>query len=43
MNPWTGEIFGEGGVEKDLKNGPPSPDGVRGGVIMSKLGNATAK
>lgn len=93
MNPWTGELFGEGGVEADLFHVPsrykgiaPSPyvkpddaplhgagnvpshmddvppaalpnagstlqsnpgdaseDVVQGGVIMSKLGNATAK
>ncbi|CAE6452241.1 unnamed protein product [Rhizoctonia solani] len=45
VDPLTGRLFGEGGVEKS------SPDllaahqesGVRGGVIMPKLGNATAK
>ena len=44
-DPLTGRIFGEGGVESS------SPDalaahkasGVKGGVIMPKLGNATAK
>ncbi|KEP48716.1 FAD-dependent sulfhydryl oxidase ERV2 [Rhizoctonia solani 123E] len=45
VDPLTGRLFGEGGVEKS------SPDllaaheeaGVKGGVIMPKLGNATAK
>jgi len=48
IDPWTGDIFGEGGVERILR--PPSHTsksppigGVEGGVIMSKLGNATAK
>ncbi|KAH8103477.1 ERV/ALR sulfhydryl oxidase domain-containing protein [Cristinia sonorae] len=83
IDPWTGEIFGEGGVEKDLQRlqhpetlkaehphgttKQPTPSvmttstllsessetwtatssslaaEVTGGVIMSKLGNATAK
>jgi len=44
LNPWTGDLFGEGGVEKDLQTYPATPvDGAHGGVIMSKLGNATAK
>ncbi|KAI0343550.1 hypothetical protein BDW22DRAFT_1406779 [Trametopsis cervina] len=46
MDPWTGDLFGEGGVEKDLHAKPPSDDVSRvaqGGVIMGKLGNATAK
>ncbi|KAJ3482368.1 hypothetical protein NLI96_g7020 [Meripilus lineatus] len=50
MDPWTGDFFGEGGVEKDLhvNQKPPSPpakqdQSVHGGVIMAKLGNATAK
>ena len=45
IDPWTGELFGEGGVEKDVRppqRRPPTA-GVSGGVIMSKLGNATAK
>ncbi|EPT02481.1 hypothetical protein FOMPIDRAFT_1160311 [Fomitopsis schrenkii] len=44
IDPWTGEFFGEGGVEKQL-HGLPAVHGesVHGGVIMSKLGNATAK
>ncbi|KAH9917215.1 ERV/ALR sulfhydryl oxidase domain-containing protein [Amylocystis lapponica] len=44
LDPWTGDLFGEGGVEKDLHAYPTPPPGVaHGGVIMSKLGNATAK
>ncbi|OCH93520.1 hypothetical protein OBBRIDRAFT_832609 [Obba rivulosa] len=44
MDQWTGDLFGEGGVEKDLRAHPERPDaGVHGGVIMGKLGNATAK
>ncbi|PFH46860.1 hypothetical protein AMATHDRAFT_68892 [Amanita thiersii Skay4041] len=55
VDPWTGQLFSEGGVErflyKDKK--PTSLDthadtiiedaNLHGGVIMSKLGNATAK
>ncbi|RDX44242.1 hypothetical protein OH76DRAFT_1359997 [Lentinus brumalis] len=38
VDTWTGDFFGEGGFI------PPSPEqGVRGKVIMPKLGNATAK
>ena len=46
MDPWSGQLFGEGGVERNLH---PKVDpnarisGVKGGVIMSKLGNETAK
>jgi len=43
MDPWTGELFGEGGVEKDVQSHRPPTSGVSGGVIMSKLGNETAK
>jgi len=43
MDPWTGELFGEGGVEKDVQSPNPPISGVSGGVIMSKLGNETAK
>ncbi|KAF9228471.1 hypothetical protein BS17DRAFT_340535 [Gyrodon lividus] len=58
IDPWTGELFGEGGVEKDLHilpypHFPTTPQGTvggssssgpqAGGVIMSKLGNETAK
>ncbi|PCH35687.1 hypothetical protein WOLCODRAFT_140025 [Wolfiporia cocos MD-104 SS10] len=44
IDPWTGDLFGEGGVEKELQH-PAGTGGkaVHGGVIMSKLGNATAK
>jgi len=42
MNPWTGEMFGEGGVEQQLYQ-PPSSDIVHGDVIMPKLANETAK
>lgn len=45
IDPWSGQFFGEGGVERtlhseDLKAHRAS---VKGGVIMSKLGNETAK
>ncbi|KAF8554909.1 hypothetical protein OG21DRAFT_1385292, partial [Imleria badia] len=52
IDPWTGEFFGEGGVEKDMRLLPrPTADSgdekgvgvLQGGVIMSKLGNETAK
>ncbi|KIP09009.1 hypothetical protein PHLGIDRAFT_126610 [Phlebiopsis gigantea 11061_1 CR5-6] len=44
LDPWTGDMFGDGGVEKDPHIYTASPSaGVHGGVIMSKLGNATAK
>ena len=63
IDPWTGQLFGEGGVEGALHNisiqtahaytSAPmlktKPDDaelettVHGGVIMSKLGNSTAK
>ncbi|KAG1723117.1 uncharacterized protein EDB91DRAFT_1173486 [Suillus paluster] len=44
IDPWTGDFFGEGGVEQDLH--PPLYNGAKplsaqGGVIMSKLGNET--
>jgi FAD-linked sulfhydryl oxidase len=46
----TGELFGEGGVEKEfhalpvpIQDSPPAIPHATGGVIMSKLGNATAK
>ncbi|KAG1746399.1 ERV/ALR sulfhydryl oxidase domain-containing protein [Suillus lakei] len=46
IDPWTGDFFGEGGVEQDLSpalyNGA-RPLSAQGGVIMSKLGNETAK
>lgn len=44
-DPWSGQIFGEGGVE--IHNDGPSNvvpyRGMDGAVIMSKLGNETAK
>ncbi|KAG6873548.1 hypothetical protein C0995_014418 [Termitomyces sp. Mi166 len=48
VDPWTGNLFGEGGVEKSLSRPPadsssPPPSNVYGTVIMPKLGNATAK
>ncbi|KAJ6593362.1 ERV/ALR sulfhydryl oxidase domain-containing protein [Mycena capillaripes] len=55
FDPWSGEQFGEDGVEQSLRTSkgpahppahPPAPPpvlGADGGVIMSKLGNATAK
>lgn len=43
-DPWTGQLFGEGGLEGKLHSNPPAKiGGVSGGVIMSKLGNETAK
>jgi len=42
IDPWTGQLFGEGGVEQYWQV-HPSPDVVKGGVIMTKLGNSTAK
>lgn len=46
IDPWTGELFGEGGVEKDLRvpgSKGSTPESAHGEVIMTKLGNATAK
>ncbi|KAJ7270090.1 ERV/ALR sulfhydryl oxidase domain-containing protein [Mycena haematopus] len=47
IDPWSGELFGEGGMEQSLRSGkvPTNPPirGTDGGVIMPKLGNATAK
>ncbi|KAF7319424.1 Sulfhydryl oxidase [Mycena chlorophos] len=45
LDPFSGELLGEDGMEKSLRKGQPPPPlaGVEGGVIMSKLGNATAK
>ncbi|EKM81279.1 hypothetical protein AGABI1DRAFT_112947 [Agaricus bisporus var. burnettii JB137-S8] len=42
LNPLTGQLFGEGGVEQTL-NRLPQEGVVHGGVIMAKLGNETAK
>jgi FAD-linked sulfhydryl oxidase len=47
IDPWSGQLFGEGGVEKTLhpEDALKSHLGsnVKGKVIMSKLGNETAK
>ncbi|KAF8236068.1 hypothetical protein L208DRAFT_1391520 [Tricholoma matsutake] len=52
FEPWTGQMFGEGGVEKSLprpigdsqsQQPPLSASHVHGNVIMPKLGNETAK
>ncbi|CEL63321.1 FAD-linked sulfhydryl oxidase ERV2 OS=Saccharomyces cerevisiae (strain ATCC 204508 / S288c) GN=ERV2 PE=1 SV=1 [Rhizoctonia solani AG-1 IB] len=45
VDPLTGRIFGEGGVEKSRPDAIAAHEisGVKGGVIMPKLGNATAK
>ncbi|KAH9042767.1 ERV/ALR sulfhydryl oxidase domain-containing protein [Lactarius pseudohatsudake] len=46
----TGEVFGDGGVEKEphpfpvsIHDSPPAASHATGGVIMSKLGNETTK
>lgn len=45
IDPWTGKVFGEGGVEDTSRDTHKSNEvlGVQGGVIMPILGNATAK
>ncbi|KAJ7772018.1 ERV/ALR sulfhydryl oxidase domain-containing protein [Mycena maculata] len=47
IDPWSGELFGEDGMEKALRTGTsmakPPILAADGGVIMPKLGNATAK
>lgn len=47
IDPWTGDLFGEGGVEEQIHAlqplVPQSDIAAHGGVIMSKLGNETAK
>ena len=50
FDPWTRRLFGEGegGLEGNLHpklrvNPPTQIGGITGGVIMSKLGNETAK
>jgi hypothetical protein len=46
FDPWTRRLFGEGGLEDYLHSKLDTPvqiGGVTGGVIMSKLGNETAK
>ncbi|KAF8637557.1 hypothetical protein AX17_002743 [Amanita inopinata Kibby_2008] len=40
IDPWTGQLFGEGGVERSFGLEDAV---VHGDVIMSRLGNATAK
>lgn len=41
IDPWTGQLFGEGGVEPHP--GFPAVRNAKGSVIMPKLGNETAK
>ncbi|KAJ6491743.1 ERV/ALR sulfhydryl oxidase domain-containing protein [Mycena vitilis] len=49
IDPWSGELFGEDGMEQSLRTSKgkvaahPPILGADGGVIMPKLGNATAK
>ena len=43
FDPWSRRLFGEGGLEGNLHDPPAQIGGVAGGVIMSKLGNETAK
>ncbi|KAJ7057069.1 ERV/ALR sulfhydryl oxidase domain-containing protein [Mycena amicta] len=43
FDPSSGELFGEDGMEKSLRKQSPPIAGAEGGVIMSTLGNATAK
>ncbi|KAG8771030.1 hypothetical protein FRC12_003896 [Ceratobasidium sp. 428] len=45
VDPLSGRIFGEGGVENSASSldSPKQIGGAHGGVIMPKLGNATAK
>ncbi|KAJ7747723.1 ERV/ALR sulfhydryl oxidase domain-containing protein [Mycena metata] len=51
IDPWSGELFGEDGMEQSLRMGKgksnaivnPPILGADGGVIMPKLANATAK
>ena len=42
LDPWSGDQFGEGGVELHLAL-KPQEDVVKGNPIMQKLGNETAK
>jgi len=42
LDPWSGDQFGEGGVEQHLAL-KPHEEVVRGSPIMQKLGNETAK
>ncbi|KAJ7496808.1 ERV/ALR sulfhydryl oxidase domain-containing protein [Mycena latifolia] len=47
IDPWSGDLLGEDGMEQSLRTSKLKPNppilGVDGGVIMPKLGNATAK
>ena len=46
FDPWSGRLFGEEGLEGNMHSKLDSSahiGGVAGGVIMSKLGNETAK
>jgi len=44
FDPWSGELFGEDGMEQSLRASKSKAHaGADGGVIMSKLENATAK
>jgi hypothetical protein len=42
FDPWSGDQFGEGGVEQRFAI-KPNEEVVKGKPIMQKLGNATAK
>ena len=42
LDPWSGDQFGEGGVEQHLAI-KPGEEVVKGKPIMQKLGNETAK
>ncbi|KAJ6589967.1 ERV/ALR sulfhydryl oxidase domain-containing protein [Mycena vulgaris] len=47
IDPWSGDLLGEDGMEQSLRTSKPKPKppilGANGGVIMPRLGNATAK
>ena len=45
LDPLTGRLFDDGGVERDIAQRPHNADkyGPGGSVIMPKLGNETAK
>ncbi|KAJ2918339.1 hypothetical protein MD484_g2126, partial [Candolleomyces efflorescens] len=42
IDPWTGQFFGDGGVEQSIRF-PSAVKNAKGQVIMPKLGNETAK
>jgi hypothetical protein len=42
IDPWTGQFFGDGGVEQSIRF-PSTVKNAKGEVIMPKLGNETAK